>query len=135
MPKKHSCRLFLRIFCLLFAGLLVRSSLRSVQNQHQMDAVNRCKSDVPRTSCDPGSIVCCTACETSFRLCMQKNKVSQILRYLVLLSVPFLDYLARTLRANLPNELSVFLLARSMPKSSTSNMQNNFPKITLFLKN
>jgi hypothetical protein len=31
----------------------------------------------------PGSIACCTACETSFRLCRQKNQVSQILRYLI----------------------------------------------------
>ena len=35
-----------------------------------------------------------TTCETSFRPCRQKNKVSQILRYLVLLSgLSFISYL------------------------------------------
>lgn len=92
MPKKHPRRLFLRILFVCrpcFRSVFV--SLRSVQNKHQLDAVNRCKSDVPRTSCDPARLAAWTACETSFRFCRQKNQVSQILRYLIFSKVLYAD--------------------------------------------
>lgn len=49
------------------------SSLRSVQNQHPLDAVNRCKTDARRTSCNIDG-----HCETAFRRLNLKLKNAQV---------------------------------------------------------
>ena len=86
MPKKHPRRLFLRIFyhpC----GLLARSPLSALFLSLQ---IRRLPDDVRPSQ------ACSLDCSRNFVSPLQakKNKVSQILRYLVLLSgLSFLPYL------------------------------------------